>query len=254
MAKKEALDDSQEPEVETGKEIADWKKDMQMAAEKTKKTERPASSVISLKGGIMSYMDEPLKDNKLECVIVAASYARTCFQRPYDSDDQDPPECFANAMDLHDLVPHENVPAPYAKVCGEKTCEWAVFGTALQGKGPRCKTRRKLIVMPVSGLANPGEAELATLTVTPTSGANYSNYAAKVANQGGLPPWGVKTMIIVKPHAKKQFEVTFDLVGPIGDEKALAGIHSRIVEAESILMTPYTYDAEEEPVKESDKY
>jgi hypothetical protein len=241
-------------EETTGTDVVDWKKDMAVAAARTAKAERPASSNISLKGGIMTYMDEPLVDNQLECVIVAASFARTCFQRPYDPDDQGPPECFSNAFEVHDLVPHENVPEPYAKVCGEKTCEWAVFGTALQGKGPRCKTRRKLIVMPISGLKDPAEAEIATITVTPTSGQNYSSYAAKIANQGGLPPWAVKTMITVKPHAKKQFEVTFATTGKIEDDKALAGIHSRIAEADSILLTPYTYDAEEAPAAESDKY
>lgn len=241
-------------EDEPGTNIVDWKKDMAEAAQKTAKAERPASSVISLQGGIMKYQDEPLDNNVLECIIISASFARTCFQRPYDPDDKAPPECFANAIDQADLLPHENVAEPYAKVCGEKTCEWAVFGTALQGKGPRCKTRRKLIVMPISGLEKPEEAEMATLTVTPTSGQNYSSYAAKVANQGGLPPWAVKTMITVRPHPKKQFEVTFATTGKVEDEKALAGIHSRIAEADSILMTPYTYDAEEEAVADSDKY
>ena len=237
------------------KEIADWKKDMALAAERTAKAERPASSNITLRGGIMSYQDEPLPDNQLECIVVSASYARTCFQRPYDPDDIGPPECFANAIDQADLVPHENVPSPYAKVCGEKNCEWAVFGTALQGKGPRCKTRRKLIVMPVSGLDNPGEAEVATLTIPPTSGQNWSAYASKIANQGGLPPWAVKTMVTVRPHPKKQFEVTFATTGQVDDETALAGIHSRIAEADAILLTPYTYDAEaEEAEADSDKY
>ena len=252
MVKKSEIED--DVVEQTGTEIADWKKDMQMAAARTAKAERPASSNISLKGGIMTYMDEALPDNQLECIVVSASFARTCFQRPYDPDDQAPPECFANAIDLHDLVPHENVLEPYAKVCGEKTCEWAVFGTALQGKGPRCKTRRKLVVMPVSGLDNPGDAEMATLTVTPTSGQNWSSYAAKIANQGGLPPWAVKTMITVKPHPKKQFEVTFATTGKVDSEKSLAGIHSRIAEADSILLTPYTYGAEEEDEPESGKY
>lgn len=240
---------------ETGKEVADWKAAMGLAATKTAKMERTESSVISLKGGIMTYQDNEMKDNKLECVVIASSFARTCFQRPYDPDDKAPPECFANAIDAADLVPHENVLQPYAKVCSEKACEWAVFGTALQGKGPRCKTRRKLIVMPVSGLDDPAEAELATITCPPTSGANWSSYANKIASGAGLPPWGVKTMIIVKPHAKKQFEVTFETTGPIESDKALAGIHGRINEAEASLLQPYTYDAEETaPAAESDKY
>ena len=225
------------------KEIVNWKEDMQKAAVKTAKMERPAESYISLKGGIMTYQDQPITDNKLECVVIATSFARTCYDRPYDSDDNDPPECFANAIDEADLTPHENVPHPFSTACGEKVCEMAVFGTALQGNGPRCKTRRKLIVMPVSALNDPAGAELATISVPPTSGKNWSSYASNVAN-GGVPPWGVRTMIIVKPHAKKQFEVTFELQGKVEDDTTLAGIHSRINEAERILLQPFTYGEE----------
>jgi len=231
------------------KEISDWKKDMAMAATKVAKTERSDDSYISLKGGVMTYQDQPIPDNKLECIIVATSFARTCFNRPYDSDDNEPPECFANAIDQADLMPHENVPAPFSTACGEKVCEMAVFGSALQGNGPRCKTRRKLIVMPSSGLIDPTEAEIAILAVPPTSGKHWSAYANRVASGAGLPPWAVKTMITVKPNAKTQFEVTFETTGPIEDDKLLSAIHARIPEAEKILLQPYTYDEPAEEVK-----
>ena len=235
------------------KEIASWKQDLVAAAEKTAKTERPAESFISLKSGIMTYQDEALPDNKLECVIIAVSFARTCFDRPYDPDDKAPPECFANAIDQVDLIAHENVPNPRAKVCTEKACESAVFGSALVGKGPLCKTRRKLIVMPISGLDNPAEAEMATLACPPTSGKNWSSYASKIAAGSGLPPWGVKTMVTVRPHPKRQFEVTFETTGPIEDEATLAAIHGRINEAETILLQPYVYDIDEDAAPETSK-
>lgn len=240
---------------ETGTEIRDWKKDAQAAAEKVAKTERTGDNFISLKGGVMTYMDEPISDNKIECVVLAASFARTCFMRPYDPDDNDPPECFANAMDQADLIPHENVKEPFAAVCNEKACEYAVFGSALQGKGPRCKTRRKLIIMPVSGLDNPAEAELAMIACPPTSGKNWSNYASKIAGGIGLPPWGVRTMISCRPDPKRMFVVEFELIGPITDDAAMSGIHARINEAETALLAPYTYDTEpEEEATGSDKY
>lgn len=241
---------------ETGTEIADWKQAVTTAAEKTLKNERSDDNFISLKGGVMTYKDNQIEDNQIECVILASSFARTCFQRPYDPDDIAPPECFANAIDQADLVPHENVPTPYAEVCNEKACEWAVFGTALQGKGPRCKTRRKLVLMPISGLANPAEAEVAVIACPPTSGKNWSNYASKVANQAGLPPWAVTTMVSCKPHPQRQFEVLFETTGQIKDEAALAGIHARIHGAEELLLVPYTYDtdAPAEEATGSDKY
>lgn len=224
------------------KEIANWKEDMKKAAVKTAKEERPENSFISLKGGIMTYQDQEL--DGLECVIINAIYARTCFMRPYDADDNDPPECFSLAFDKKDMRPHENVPKPFADICNETACEWAKFNTALQGQGPRCKTRRKLIVMPVSGLENVAEAEFASLVTPPTSAANYSAYANKVASTEGIPPWAARTFIKVVPHRKKQFEVLFEFKGPIKDEKALAAIHARIPQADQMLLQPYTYDQE----------
>lgn len=235
------------------KEITDWKADLAAAAKKTSKDEQTGSSVISLKGGAMTYQDQALPDNKLECVVVSSGWARSFFDRPYDPDDQDPPECFANALEQSDLIAHTNVPSPMASSCSEKECEYAVFGSAKQGKGPACKTRRKLIVMPVSGLDDPAEAEIALLALPPTSGKNWSVYAKQISDRYGLPPWGVVTMITVRPHPKKMFEATFEFVREVGSDTALAGIHSRIHEAEEIILKPYTYDTEEEAAPKSSK-
>jgi hypothetical protein len=171
--------------------------------------------------------------------------------RPYDPDDNDPPECFASALDSKDLYPHENVPAPFAKVCNETACEWAQFGTALQGNGPRCKTRRKLFIIPVSSKGY-AKADGAIIVTPPTSSKNWSNYASKIATQAGLPPWAVKTMITCKPHPKKQFEVTFETTGPL-EEDDISVIHQRIAEAEAAVLAPYTYDKEDKPAEETGK-
>ena len=242
--------------TEKKKEVASWKAALAADAEKTALAERPVSTFISLKGGVMAINDDIIPGNMLECVIVANAHERTYYDRPYDADDDGPPACFAQAIDGQDLVPHSNVPEPVSSAC--KGCPKAEFGTALQGKGPACKTRRKMVVMPVSVLADPtkiGEAELATLAAPPTSVKNFSQYANKVASSAGLPPWAVKTMISVAPHPKKQFEVSFATTGPVVDEDCLAGIHGRIQEAEGLLLNPYTYDNDPKPeVKESSKY
>ncbi len=167
-------------EDKPGTEVRDWKKEIAAAAKKVAEAERPDQSFISLKGGIMTYQDEPVKGNKLNCIIVAASFARTCFDRAYDPTDTAPPECFSNGWDAGDMVPHSNVVEPFAEVCNEKACEMAVFGSALQGNGPRCKTRRKLVIMPEGGLVKPEKAELAIIACPPTSGKNYSGYVSKV--------------------------------------------------------------------------
>ncbi len=236
------------------KDIVGWKSALTADAKKTAEAERPTSSYISLKGGVMTYQDEPIKDNKLEVVIIANATERTFYDRPYDADDTDPPDCFAQGLEKGFLKPHANVPDPQDSKCDN--CPMAEFGSAAVGKGPACKTRRKLMVMTVGGLEDPAGAELATIAMPPTSVKNYSAYANKVASSLGVPTWGVKTMITVKPHPKRLFEVTFECTGPVEGDNALAGIHSRIPAAEQALMTPYTYDEEEkeETASGSSKY
>jgi hypothetical protein len=227
-------------------EVMSWKEQLAADAAKTAKQERPASSYISLKGGAMTYQDAPIPGNQLECIVVAHAHERTYYERDYDPDDNGPPDCFAQALEGGDLAPHPDVPAPMSDTC--KSCALAQFGTAKRGKGPACKTYRKLAVIPSSALkADSGvaDAEMALVRVPPTSVKNWSTYANKVASTVGLPPWAVKTMVLVKPHPKKQFEVLFEPTGPVDGDELLSEIHARIGSAESVLLTPYGYDKED---------
>ena len=234
-------------------DVVPWKEQMALDAVKVAKQERPASSFISMKGGVMTYQEEHIKDNKLDCVVLAYVFERTMYDRAYDADDTGPPDCFAQSLTAETLNPHKNVKEPVNPTC--HGCPKAEFGTAKQGKGPACKTYRKLMVMPSSALGEEiGDAEIALLRVPPTSVKNWSNYANKIANTTGVPPWAVQTMISCAPHPKKMFEVSFDLINPIADEGMLAAIHSRIPAAEQSLLTPYTYDDEAAPAEDSDKY
>ena len=222
------------------KEIVDWKSALVADAKKTQAAESTGGNFISLKGGRMTYQEQTVPNDQLECVVVANVHERTMYDRPYDPDDTGPPDCFAQATDAGDLVPHPNVPNPVQ------------CGTAKQGKGPACKTYRKLALMPAD--ADPASAELAIMRVPPTSVRNFSQYASKVAGATGLPPWGVVTTVGVKPDAKTQFQVTFDGSKPVGDETKLAAIFGSIDNAEQMLMTPYDYEEKQDKPRASSKY
>lgn len=221
-------------------EVLDWKaqlkKDVKQVQEETV-TE--GIGFISLRGGRMTYQDQELPGGELECVVVANIAERTMYDRPYDPEDKLPPDCFAQGSVVNALQPHGNVPKPISKNC--KACPKAEFGTARVGKGPACKTYRKLVVMPKS--TDPATADLAIIRVPPTSVANWTKYTNQLAGQG-LPPWAAFTIVKVAPHPKKQFEVTFKGAAPVGDESMLAGIHARIQEAERALFKPYEYEGE----------
>jgi len=239
----------------TSKEVVSWKDALAADAAKTAKEERPSNSFISLKSGVMMYQEQMVPGNMIDCVIIAHAHERTFYDRPYNADDKAPPECFAQGLDGNDLTPHENVAEPMADKC--KTCPMAEFGTARQGAGPACKTYRKLAIVPISALNAEGgvaDAEMAVMRIPPTSVKNFSTYANKIASGSGLPPWAVATRILVKPHPKKQFEVTFEALEPVGSDEMLGQIHGRIEAAESVIMTPYDYTEEAtEPAPDTSK-
>jgi hypothetical protein len=227
-----------------------YKEAMAAAAKKVTAEEATGGLFISTKGGVMSINEEPIQGNQLECVVVAYSTDRVWFDRQYNAEDTAPPECFAQSLENHDLIAHTNVPNPVHANCND--CPNAVFGSARQGAGPACKTYRKLAVMPSSALSSPEDvanAEIAILRVPPTSVKNFSKYANKMVAATGLPPWGMVTMVSVKPNAKTMFEVTFDQVRPVASDELLAAIHGRIADMEKALLTPYTYDEQDDAPK-----
>jgi hypothetical protein len=235
------------------KEVANWQSALAAEAKQVAEVETTSGGYISLKGGCMTYKDEAVAGNALDVIVVANVTERSYYDRPYDPDDQGPPTCFAQAVEVADLAPHSNVPTPANDTC--KGCPKAEFGTALQGKGPACKTRRKLAVMPVSALQDGiADAEIATMAVPPTSVGNFQKYIAKMATTLGLPPWAFSTTVSCAPHPKKQFEVSFAQIAPVAGDEYLGAIHARIEEATKGLMRPYEYDQEAAPAASSEKF
>ena len=241
--------------------VADWKEALgkQIAVAAAQKPETSGVPHISLKHGRMTLNDTALPGDEVQCIILASSLERTWFDRPYDPDNIDPPECFALGDKAAALVPHENVATPPSNAC--KACPMAEFGTARQGKGPACKTKLRLCVMPVPSsptpamLADPA-AEMAILKVSPTSVINFNGlggagkapgYEVALASKG-VTPWAVISKIMVRPHNKKMHEITFELVKPLGVDDLLAAAYRKTVAAEEAILTPYTYeDAEDKP-------
>lgn len=223
------------------KEVSDWKSALAADAKKTVEGEASDSNFISFQGGNMSMGDDRLPSNELPCIVVAHIHERVFYDRPYDPDDISPPDCFAQAIDKGDLIPHENVENPISTSCDG--CPNAEFGSAKVGKGPACKTYRKLALIPVD--ADLDKPKMAVAKVSPTSVKNFSNYVKRVAAKTGLPPWGMQTLMSIVPDKKTQFKIEFEPLDKLGED-ALPKIFSMIDAAEKMLLTPYTYDKDEQ--------
>jgi len=66
------------------KEIVDWKSALVADAKKTQAAESTGGNFISLKGGRMTYQEQTVPNDQLECIVVANVHERTMYDRPYD--------------------------------------------------------------------------------------------------------------------------------------------------------------------------
>lgn len=228
-----------------GKELASWQQAIKDDAKKVAQNEGTDSSAITIQHGRMMYREQPVPDNELDVIVIASSTERCYYDKPYDPDKISSPACFAQSLETRDLVPHENVPDPQHTTCDG--CPKAEFGSAKVGKGPACKTYRKLMFIPAGTAAEDvPKAELAYMKVSPTSVKNWAKYAQQLVASAGIPPWAAKTKLKVVPDKKTIHQVTFQGLGPLEDQDLLQAIYSRIEDAEAKLLVPYTYDDEEE--------
>ena len=218
------------------KDVSDWKAALKNTAQRqTQEGVGEGMKYISLAGGLMSIGDDIIPNNTLECVILGSVIERSWYDRPYNPDDKSGPDCFAIASFKDNLAPHVDVPSPPCDSCG--ACPKAEFGTALQGKGPACKTRQRLIVMPTPATPEAvADGDLAMLKVPPTSVTNYTRYI-RALGSNTQSFWSVATMIKAAPHPKKQLEVTFTLAKPL-PEGIIAAVYARLPEAESEANAP----------------
>jgi hypothetical protein len=225
-------------------ELASWQQDLAVHAKAVAHNEGSDSSAITIQHGAMQYHDMPIPNNELDVIVLASTTERCYYDKPYDPDVIGSPTCFAQSLEPRGLTPHENVAEPVHTDCD--SCPLAEFGSAKQGKGPACKTYRKLIMIPADTQAEDvPKAEMAYLKVSPTSVKNWSKYAQQLVSSAGIPPWAATTKVKVVPDKKTIHQVTFLGIAPLDDDSLLAAIHGRIEEAQGKLMQPYTYDEEE---------
>ena len=86
------------------KEIVNTEEKMQALAAKESTTETSTSNYISLRSGIMTYMDQPMPNNELTAVVLCHSGEHSCYDEPFDPDRIIPPKCFSI------FAPDENAP------------------------------------------------------------------------------------------------------------------------------------------------
>ena len=201
--------------------------------------------IISTKHGRLTIGEREVPGGVLPAVVLNATVERSYYDSAYNSDKIVPPVCFALGEEPNALKPHENVPEPVNDKC--KGCPKAEFGTAAQGRGPACKTRMRLVLMPQSAVDAPElipEADLAMIKISPTSVKNWTKYA--MALTAKLPLFGAITDVKNAPSDKYMIEQSFTMNAdsPIISKEMMGPIIDRLEEAEEHAMRPWRYEDE----------
>lgn len=210
--------------------------------------ERPSISKISLKAGVMALGGQPIKDNKLDAVVLVAAYRNTYYKDRYDANNIVNPDCFAFSMSDEDLAPAAGVVHPQHPKCeGCPNAEWGSDRNG--GRGKACKETRRLVLLPANALESKESVqtgELAIMDVPVTSVKHYASYVNVLAASIGLPPHACITEISARPDAKTQFRVDFKGVSPVPSEQVLDAIEARQPEATRIALLGYEKSNDEE--------
>ena len=216
---------------------------------------------FSLKGGILSWNDNPLPGNAIVAVILDHVLENVFYEGEFDSENPTPPCCFAFGRDSSDMRPHEAViknKSDQHDFCAG--CPMNQWGTADKGKGKACRNTRRLALIPAGEInAKTGEvaktfedaahyesAGIGFLKMPVTSVKPFANFVQSVASVFARPPHGVIVKISVEPDAKTQFKVVVEPLAKCPD-KIMPAIMKRHEEARALIEFPYTLEDDAEP-------
>lgn len=204
--------------------------------------ERPAVSRISLKSGIMTFGGTAMPNNKMEALVMAASFRNVWYAGRYDPNNIVNPNCFALAENDDDMAPHPNVSEPVHPTCsGCPKNEWGSDPNG--GRGKACKQTRRLVLLPghavEKGAADVLSAELAVMDIPVTSVRHYSSFVNTLAASANVPPYAAITEISTVPDAKTQFRVGFRPMRLIATMDILNAVEARLPAALSLSLEPY---------------
>lgn len=205
-------------------------------------TERPAVGRIGLKSGVMTYAGQPLAGNKMEAIILCASFRNVWYAGRYDPNNIVSPSCFALGMSDEGLAPHANVGKPQHQSCtGCPKGEWGSDPGG--GRGKACKQTRRLVLLPGKamddGLDALAAAELAVLDLPVTSVKHYSSFVNILSATANVPTYAAVTEISVAPDAKTQFRVSFRPLRVVPGLEHLNAIKARMDTARTLALEPY---------------
>lgn len=226
----------------TGTNIVNYKEKLKQQAQDAVRQEQVSGgTMLSTRGGILTYGDETLPGNQACVIILDSVKENTYYTAKFDPDQPAAPVCYAfgrGPAGEDAMAPHESMQTdltyfkPQADECGK--CPWNEWGSADKGKGKACQNRRRLALIPagfyeakrgsrdlaLNMFTDPGDfktAEIAHIKLPVLSVKNYGDYLDQLLQTVQLPAHGVFTRLYVEPDAKAQYKVCFEFLEEVPD-------------------------------------
>lgn len=238
--------------------VANWDEELAKQAQQAAKTEESTAtgSFFSVKSGVLTFNDSPIAGNQMAVVVTDSILENVFYGSDYDSDNPQPPICFAFGRDEASMAPHSVVVESgnaVADKCSE--CPNNEWGSADKGKGKACRNIRRLALVPAGtldkndnyteDLENVADHENAFMKLPVTSVKGYAAYVKSLAASLKRPPHGVVTHIRVVPDPKNQFKVTFEALGKV-ENNVMGDVMQKHEEAVATIEQPYQAYEEQE--------
>jgi hypothetical protein len=230
--------------------LVSWKDRLAAKAQEAKEQVSSIASgqFIGTRTGQFTWNGNPVRDNKLQVVILDSVFENAYYPGKFDADNPQPPVCFAFGRDAKSMTPHADSAQPQSETCAK--CPMNEFESADtgKGKGKACKNIVRLGMVAAMPLSKEGleKGEIAYLKIPVTSVKSWGAYVRTLDALHKLPPLGVVTEIGSVPDPKSQFKITFRAESPVPDE-LMESVLNREEEVRDAIEFPYAPPSEEEP-------
>lgn len=213
-----------------GTAIVSWQDKMKGLISQTKEAEKPQGGFISFKGGRMTYADEILPGDKIECVIVDYRFSNEYYDKQYDPKNPRSPVCYAITRPGEVQAPHPEAEDPQHEECeGCPRNEWG--SDPAGGRGKACKNSRRIHVIAASelerGVDGVNKAQVVTMIPPATSVENFQKCMMQINDVLGTAMFGVVVEVSVKPHDRFLYMVHFKILKQIEDPELLQALMTK---------------------------
>ena len=231
--------------IEKAQALSPFQQELMDEASQDRAKETLGVPRVTHKGGVLMVDGVKVKDNKIQVGIIDYAFVKSYYDGEYDPNVMQTPVCYAMGKDEGVLKPHANAPDKQSTECS--ACDHNKFGTALKGRGKRCKDERRIMIIAEAGdPTSIQKAEVRQISVPPGSlkgWGNYLNSLRDVTPSGNIR--SVLTEISTQPGKVGAHELTFKAVGVLPDE-AVGAILQRRQGVEGQLLAPFpNIEAEE---------